>query len=622
MLESITALLLTASLAAAPRERDLRVDFTYELDKAPSGKRVDLWIPVPQSDERQMVRLLNEADLKEGRFTADKTFGNRIYYRRFDATEKNTGNPITLSFEVKVHEKTVAVAKRLEATRPSAAPAELTPYLMASAMIPLEGRIGALAQEIDPPSDDPLRAGRKIYDFLVDTMVYNHRAPGGGRGDAVWACDSKTGNCTDFHSVFIGVCRRRGIPADHVFGLPMPADKPEGVSKYCHCWARFWVPGVGWIPIDASMADKFPAERDYYFGTLGSTWLTMSHGRDVVLEPPQQGKPINMFDAPYAEVEGEPFEAIRWSAHYQSQPPQPAAAPPRSRSATYKEANGVPVELDVERAPGDAVQKVVVWIHGGALIMGTRASVPENLLQFCAAEGMALVSLDYRLAPEVKVPAIIEDIKDAFRWIRGAGATEFRLDTDRLVVVGGSAGGYLTMMTGCAVEPRPAALVSYYGYGDIDGPWLTQPSEHYRTTRPLFAEAEARRGVGGAVVTNGGGPCGEARRNFYFFCRQNGLWPREVTGWEPAREPDEFTPYCPIRNLDTRYPPLLLIHGTADTDVPADKSVEMARALRERGLAHELILIPDAEHGLGGGDPALVKAAHERAFAFIKKHLP
>ena len=135
-------------------------------------------------------------------------------------------------------------------------------------------------------------------------------ARGAGTGNAVWACDSKTGDCTDYHSVFIGVCRWRGIPADHVFGMPIPPEKTEGEIKFCHCWAQFWVAGIGWIPIDASRADKFPADRDYYFGTIGSTWVTLAHGRDVVLEPPQQGPPINMFHEPIAEADGDGY-AIR-----------------------------------------------------------------------------------------------------------------------------------------------------------------------------------------------------------------------------------------------------------------------------------------------------------------------
>jgi hypothetical protein len=93
----------------------------------------------------------------------------------------------------------------------------------------------------------------------------------------------------DFNSIFIGLCRWRGIPADHVFGPPITSEKPEGDSKFCYCWAQFWVADVGWIPVDPSRANKYPSDREYYFGTLGSTWITLAHGRDVVLEPPQKG---------------------------------------------------------------------------------------------------------------------------------------------------------------------------------------------------------------------------------------------------------------------------------------------------------------------------------------------
>jgi transglutaminase-like putative cysteine protease len=103
-----------------------------------------------------------------------------------------------------------------------------------------------------------------------------------------------------------------------VFGPPLPPEKPEGDAKHCHCWGRFWVKDVGWVPVDPSRADKFPDDRDYYFGTLGSTWLTLAHGRDVVLEPPQQGPPLNMLHGPVAEVDGKPLEKVQWNMHYKN----------------------------------------------------------------------------------------------------------------------------------------------------------------------------------------------------------------------------------------------------------------------------------------------------------------
>jgi transglutaminase-like putative cysteine protease len=305
--------------ADKPPVRNVDIQYTCEIAEVPEGtKTLDLWVPIVTGNDRQTVNFVNQAQHTEGRFTRDPKFGNKIYYRRYEAPFTL---PIKLEFdyEIEVREATVPEAKQLVSTRQVDPGAAYAQYLSETKMIPIEGRVSQLAQEIKLPEGEPLRAGRAIYDHLIDTMVYNYLAKGAGSGDAVWACDSKTGDCTDFHSVFIGVCRWRGIPADHVFGMPIPPNKPGGDIKYCHCWARFWVADVGWIPIDASMADKSPGERDYYFGTLGSTWITLAHGRDVVLEPPQQGPPINMFDEPIAEADGQPLH-VKWLGHYQEQP--------------------------------------------------------------------------------------------------------------------------------------------------------------------------------------------------------------------------------------------------------------------------------------------------------------
>src|SRR6187549_511531 len=112
-------------------------------------------------------------------------------------------------------------------------------------------------------------------------------------------------------------------------------------------------------------------------------------------------------------------------------PPAGAADPPLPKQThTFKTVGGLKIQADVYRADDATVRPVVVWIHGGALVMGNRKSVPKNLLDLCRDEGYALVSLDYRLAPEVKLPEIIADVEDAFRWLRGAGAKACRLDPD------------------------------------------------------------------------------------------------------------------------------------------------------------------------------------------------
>jgi acetyl esterase/lipase len=292
-------------------------------------------------------------------------------------------------------------------------------------------------------------------------------------------------------------------------------------------------------------------------------------------------------------------------------------APWPPETFVYKTVGSTQIQADVYRRNGSETRPAVVWIHGGALIMGDRHGVPRDISALCRANNYVLISLDYRLAPEVRLPAIIEDLKDAFRWIHSEGPKKFHLDPKKIVVSGGSAGGYLTMMTGICVEPRPKALVTYWGYGDIDGPWYTSPSEHYRK-QDLVSKDEALSVVGGDAKT---GSDGRSRGKYYLYLRQNGLWAQEVSGFNPKTESRKFDPYCPVRNITPAYPPILMVHGTADTDVPYQESADMAVALKKQGVTHELITVQNGGHGLGGADKQVIDAALARAVAFIREQL-
>jgi hypothetical protein len=121
--------------------------------------------------------------------------------------------------------------------------------------------------------------------------------------------------------------------------------------------------------------------------------------------------------------------------------------------------------------------------------------------------------------------------------------------------------------------------------------------------------------------TEGGSPAQKARGRFYLYLRQHGLWTREVTGFDPARERARLDPYCPVRNVTADYPPTLLVHGTEDTDVPYGQSAAMAAELARHKVAHELVTVPGAGHGLAGGDGRQVEQARRRALAFLRAHL-
>ncbi|MBI3118326.1 MAG: alpha/beta hydrolase [Candidatus Hydrogenedentes bacterium] len=263
----------------------------------------------------------------------------------------------------------------------------------------------------------------------------------------------------------------------------------------------------------------------------------------------------------------------------------------------YKTAQGCDIHADLYRAASTAPAPVVVWIHGGALIGGGREQMQPVLRRLLHESGFAQVSIDYRLAPETKLPEIIEDVRDALRWVREQGPGQLGINPASVAVLGGSAGGYLSLMCGCCVAPRPRAVVAFYGYGDIMGDWYSRPDPFY-CAQPAVPEDEARKAVGTACISN------QADKNdrfrFYLWCRQHGLWPREAMGVDPHKRPKAFKPYCPLQNVSKEYPPTLLLHGTGDTDVPYQQSADMAMALQTAGVPHELITIEDGPHGFDG----------------------
>jgi acetyl esterase/lipase len=289
-----------------------------------------------------------------------------------------------------------------------------------------------------------------------------------------------------------------------------------------------------------------------------------------------------------------------------------------TRTYVYKAAGGCEIKADVHRAADDVMRPALVWIHGGALIIGHRRNLSDRQRDLYLKAGYAVVSIDYRLAPETKLPAIIEDIQDAFRWVREKGPGLFRIDPVRIAAIGSSGGGYLALMAGMCVEPRPRAVVSFYGYGDIVGEWYSRPDPFYRRL-PLVSKEEASKAVGGAVISGAEGP--HHRDRFYLYCRQQGLWPQEVTGHDPDAEPKWFEAYCPDRNVTPDYPPTMLLHGTADTDVPYRLSAAMADALARAGIPHEFVTAAGGPHGFDGADTPEVATIFDRVLAFLGRYV-
>jgi transglutaminase-like putative cysteine protease len=302
---------------AAPRSRTFVLSSTATVPVPPTGtKTLDLWLPVPHSDASQDVAKL-KIDSPVPYKIEKGPYGNQMVHLRPNAVPTA---PLTV--------KITAEITRREHLNPRAnGPAEAATktgkkekvdpdqarWLAPDRLVPLDPKIKQQAEEVVAKANAKtnLEKARAIYEHVVSTVTYDKTGQGWGRGDIYYACDARRGNCTDFHAIVIGYCRSLGIPARFSIGLPLPAGRGKGEIKGYHCWAEFYTPETGWVPLDASEAAKNPDKRNYFFGAHDENRVEFTRGRDVTLAPKQAGPPLNYFVYPYAEADGKPLEVTR-----------------------------------------------------------------------------------------------------------------------------------------------------------------------------------------------------------------------------------------------------------------------------------------------------------------------
>lgn len=307
-------ILLSAELPGQGPGRARKFDFSYEVaikGLSPGAHSVRVWIPLATSDRNQTVVLKKKASSVPTRVTREPEYGNRMLF----AEIRNPKGPLVrfdLEYEVTRREYSKGDYQHLMQYNhePVSIPASLKRFLEPDRLVPIDGKMKELAEENASRRQGPVEIARALYDYVFNTLRYDKSGTGWGRGDALWACDAKRGNCTDFHSLYIAMMRAQKIPARFEIGFPLPADAREGKIPGYHCWAEFYLEGAGWVPVDISEAWKDKSRRDYFFGTLDVNRVQFSVGRDLTLAPRQDGAPINYFVYPYVEVDGSPYDQL------------------------------------------------------------------------------------------------------------------------------------------------------------------------------------------------------------------------------------------------------------------------------------------------------------------------
>ncbi len=296
----------------SPQLRRFRFSYSFSVKDIPTGtKVVRVWVPVAHTDENQTVQLLNIKSPGPTQMRHETEYDNHIMYAELRNPAPGTAE-FTLEYEVTRREYTRGDFLQLERkdSKPGAVPVSMSRLVQPDQLIPTDGKIKALAQQVTGAQTGSVAKAKAAYDYLFATFRYDKTGTGWGRGDAVWACDAKHGNCTDFHSPFIGMLRADGIPARFDIGFPLPDSKDRGDIAGYHCWAEFYSSRIGWIPVDISEAWKAKEKENYFFGSVDANRVKFSTGRDIVLSPKQDGPPLNYFVYPYVEIDGKPYDGI------------------------------------------------------------------------------------------------------------------------------------------------------------------------------------------------------------------------------------------------------------------------------------------------------------------------
>ena len=229
------------------------------------------------------------------------------------------------------------------------------------------------------------------------------------------------------------------------------------------------------------------------------------------------------------------------------------------------------------RAPALKDRPGVIVIHGGGWIEGDKESMLERFCLPFVEQGFVVANVEYRLASAATAPAAVHDVLEAAKCFRDR-AVDYKVDPNRIVVAGNSAGGHLAMMVGMTPESaglgpsiKIAAIVNFYGISDVpdqvQGPHL----QSYAVT-----------------------------------------WIPE----QPGRM-DLAKKLSPITYVRKGLPPVLSIHGDADPVVPYDQSVRLTKDLKSAGDQAELITVPGGQHGF---PPEEMSKLWPQIFKWLKKH--
>ncbi len=322
--------LLLAAMPLAAQHRPLRhfrFRYAVTVTHPRAGGRLRIWIPAAHNTRGQRVRLLSRQGDLPLRLVREPNYGNQVWFAQTPQAPAGKLH-FTLIYDVLRYRRDGLRGRSAPPARiqDTALPASFNPYLLPNRLVPVTGLPARLARQAVAGHRTVLGKARAIYLYVLHHMTYSKTGTGWGHGNALYACTAHHGNCTDFHSLFMAMARSQGIPVRFKIGFPLPRHQSQGEVPGYHCWVYFYVRGVGWAPADISEAWLHPADRHFFFGNIDADRVRFTEGRDLQLDPRQQGRPLNYFVYPYVELNGKKDTRVTYRFHFRDLEPSRTAS--------------------------------------------------------------------------------------------------------------------------------------------------------------------------------------------------------------------------------------------------------------------------------------------------------
>ncbi|HPG39317.1 MAG TPA: alpha/beta hydrolase [bacterium] len=253
---------------------------------------------------------------------------------------------------------------------------------------------------------------------------------------------------------------------------------------------------------------------------------------------------------------------------------------------TYKTVDGHAVKANIFIPKTEGLHPVVIYFHGGFFFGNRDQGLHSSLREKLPAAGYALVSADYRLAPETKLAGMLQDVQNVTTWLRVNGKREFNIDPDKIVVSGGSAGGYLALTSGFDAKTAPNAIVA-----------ISAPTG-FTTVTPMGDLSVLNQPGPYDVVQDSTVSYGDydTRITLWRFLARSGLGNYELFGFDPAVHPEKLPQYTLTDNVTAAYPPVLLIHARYDNLVNLQQAVDFKALLDEKQVVNELVVVDNGHN--------------------------